>query len=68
MRSVETNRTAAYQALALILIIQHAGMHRQCLFGGLRIGLYEPGMPSCSCHKVTCCNLPWLFDGINTAQ
>ena len=20
----------------------HAGLHRQCLFGGLRIGLYEP--------------------------
>ena len=20
----------------------HAGLHRQCLFGGLRIGLYDP--------------------------
>lgn len=30
------------------------GLHRQCLFGGLRIGLYEPVRKILSTYKICC--------------
>lgn len=38
-----------------------AGLHRQCIYGGLRIGLYEP--VSLYVSSCICSIFKWLFGG-----
>ena len=43
LKLVSLGRTLRAEAHAAWLMqAAHAGLHRQCLFGGLRIGLYDP--------------------------